>query len=268
MKVKPDASAPPRQKASANSHWGQNGQPAGPAADNCPDSGHRDIDKNPLKSTDKTWHASCVVLGKRSKDQIETDWMLNKNKKDQIVLARPESVYYLTTTPLLTNTKQDLAMNTKTLAIAIALAAGSAFASSVQAAPAIVTFDTVQVRPSADQIAQAEVERTSSIPTLAVVEVRPTAGLIADYRAELAANRRVTTLAAVEVRPTAEQRQALAAEQTRDRGYVATFTAAATAVANEVIINLPTLQVRPSAADLQALALDTAAAAASTLIRQ
>mgnify|MGYP006189043475 CR=1 FL=1 len=118
-------------------------------------------------------------------------------------------------------------MNTKTLAIAIALAAGSAFASSVQAAPAIVTLDTVQVRPSADQIAQAEVERTSSIPTLAVVEVRPTAGLIADYRAELAANRRVTTLAAVEVRPTAEQRQALAAEQTRDRGYVATFTAAA-----------------------------------------
>jgi len=35
-----------------------------------------------------------------------------------------------------------------------------------------------------------------------------------------------------------------------------------------VIINLPTLQVRPSAADLQALALETAAAAASTLIRQ
>ena len=199
-------------------------------------------------------------------DQTETDWMLNKNKKVEIVLASPESVYYLTTTPLLTNTKQDLAMNTKTLAIAIA--AGSAFASSVQAAPAIVTFDTVQVRPSADQIAQAEVERTSSIPTLAVVEVRPTAGMIADYRAELTANRRVTTLAAVEVRPTAEQRQALAAEQRNDRGYVATFTAAATAVANEVIINLPTLQVRPSAADLQALALETAAAAASTLIRQ
>jgi len=213
-----------------------------------------------------------LVLGEGSKDQTQTDWMLNRNKKVEIVLARPESVYYLTTTPLLTNTKQDLAMNTKTLAIAIALAAGSAFASSVQAAPAIVTLDTVQVRPSADQIAQAEVERTSSIPTLAVVEVRPTAGLIAEYRAELTATRRVTTLAAVEVRPTAEQRQALAAEQRNDRGYVATFTAAATAVANEVIINLPTLQVRPSPADLQALALETAAAAASTaastLIRQ
>lgn len=215
----------------------------------------------------KSWHATCLVHGKGNKDQAETDWMLNNNKNSEIVLARPESVYYLTTTPLLTNTKQDLAMNTKTLAIAIAFAAGSAFASSVQAAPAIVTLDTVQVRPSADQIAQAEVERASNIPTLAVVEVRPTAGLIAEYRAELAANRRVTTLAAVEVRPTAEQRQALAAEQTNDRGYVATFTAAATAVANEVIINLPTLQVRPSAADLQALALETAAAA-TTLIRQ
>lgn len=216
----------------------------------------------------KSWHATCLVHGKGNKDQTETDWMLNNNKNSEIVLARPESVYYLTTTPPLTNTKQDLAMNTKTLAIAIAFAAGSAFASSVQAAPAIVTLDTVQVRPSADQIAQAEVERASNIPTLAVVEVRPTAGLIAEYRAELAANRRVTTLAAVEVRPTAEQRQALAAEQTNDRGYVATFTAAATAVANEVIINLPTLQVRPSAADLQALALETAAAAATTLIRQ
>lgn len=207
-------------------------------------------------------------MARENKDQTETDWMLNNNKNSEIILASPESVYYLTTTPLITSTKQDLAMNTKTLAIAIAFAAGSAFASSVQAAPAIVTLDTVQVRPSADQIAQAEVERTSDIPTLAVVEVRPTAGLIAEYRAELAANRRVTTLAAVEVRPTAEQRQALAAEQTNDRGYVATFTAAATAVANEVIINLPTLQVRPSAADLQALALETAAAAATTLIRQ
>ncbi len=216
----------------------------------------------------KSWRATCLVHGKGNKDQTETDWMLNNNKNSEIILASPESVYYLTTTPLITNTKQDLAMNTKTLAIAIAFAAGSAFASSVQAAPAIVTLDTVQVRPSADQIAQAEVERTSDIPTLAVVEVRPTAGLIAEYRAELAANRRVTTLAAVEVRPTAEQRQALAAEQTNDRGYVATFTAAATAVANEVIINLPTLQVRPSAADLQALALETAAAAATTLIRQ
>ena len=148
-------------------------------------------------------------------------------------------------------------MNTKTLAIAIALAAGSAFASNVQAA-SITTLETVQVRPSADQIDQAEVERNSAIPTLALVEVRPTAGLIADDRAELAGSRHVTTLASVEVRPTAEQRQALAAEQVNGRDYVATLTAAATAVAHDVIVNLPALQVRPSAADLQALALETA----------
>lgn len=149
-------------------------------------------------------------------------------------------------------------MNTKIIALAIAIAAGSSFASSAHAAPAIVNFDTLQVRPSADQIAQAAVERNSAIPTLAVVEVRPTAGLIAEYQAEQIAAQRVTTLAAVEVRPTAEQRQALAAEQNSDRGYVATLAAVATAVANEVIINLPTLQVRPSPSDLQALAIETA----------
>ena len=55
----------------------------------------------------KSWHATCLVHGKGNKDQTETDWMLNKNKKVEIVLASPESVYYLTTTPLLTNTKQD-----------------------------------------------------------------------------------------------------------------------------------------------------------------
>lgn len=147
-------------------------------------------------------------------------------------------------------------MNTKTLAIALALAAGTAFASNVQAA-AITTLDTVQVRPSADQIAQGELERNSAIPTLSLVEVRPGAGLIADYRADLAAGH-ITTLAAIDVRPTAEQRLALAAEQA-SRRYVATLTAAATAVAHEVIINLPALQVRPSAADVQALALETAA---------
>ena len=154
-------------------------------------------------------------------------------------------------------------MNTKTIAIAIALAAGSAFVSNVHAASAITTLETVQVRPSADQLAQAEWERNSAIPTLALVEVRPTAGQIAEYRQELADSRRVTTLAAVEVRPTAEQREALAAEQDSRRDYMGTFAAAATAVASEVIINLPALQVRPSPNDLQAFAVD----AASVLVR-
>lgn len=121
-------------------------------------------------------------------------------------------------------------MNTKTIAIAIALAAGSAFVSNVHAASAITTLPTVQVRPAADQLAQAEVERTSSIPTLAMVEVRPTAGQIAEYRAELASSQRVTTLAAVEVRPTAEQREALAAEQdTRSTDYMGALASAARA---------------------------------------
>jgi hypothetical protein len=154
-------------------------------------------------------------------------------------------------------------MNTKTLAIAIALAAGSAFVSNVHAASAITTLDAVQVRPSADQIAQADVERTSAIPTLALVEVRPGAGQIAEYRNALADSRRVTTLASVEVRPSVEQREALAAEQNDRRDYVSALTAAATAVARDVIINLPTLQVRPSPNDLQALAMETA----SVLVR-
>ena len=155
-------------------------------------------------------------------------------------------------------------MNTKTIAIAIALAAGSAFVSNVHAASAITTLQTVQVRPSADQLAQAEVERTSSIPTLALVEVRPTAGQIAEYRAELADSRRVTTLAAVEVRPTAEQREALAAEQNdRSTDYMGALASAAGTIARDVIINLPTLQVRPSPNDLQAFAVETA----SVLVR-
>jgi len=38
--------------------------------------------------------------------QIKNDWMLNKSRDLKIFLASPESVYYLTTTPPLTNTKQ------------------------------------------------------------------------------------------------------------------------------------------------------------------
>jgi len=38
--------------------------------------------------------------------QIQNDWMLNKERKLKIFLASPELVFYLTTTPPLTNTKQ------------------------------------------------------------------------------------------------------------------------------------------------------------------
>ena len=46
-------------------------------------------------------------------------------------------------------------MNAKSLALAIALVASTGFVSSVQASD-IVTLETVQVRPSADQLVQAQ----------------------------------------------------------------------------------------------------------------
>lgn len=150
-------------------------------------------------------------------------------------------------------------MNTKTIAIAIALIAGTAVVSPVLAASTITTLQTVQVRPDAEQLAQQAWEQASGIPTLAAVQVRPGAELQAAAPAAAAA---VTTLAAVLVRPSLEQRVALAAELEAER-YAARLTAAATSVAHNVIVNLPVMQVRPSAADLQALAVETA----SVLVR-
>lgn len=118
-------------------------------------------------------------------------------------------------------------MNAKSLAFAIALIAGTGFASTVQASD-IVTLDTVQVRPSADQLAQAQLEATSSIPTLAAVQVRPTVGQIVELMAEQAASQLaaatpivsvanwVVSLPAVTVRPDVQQVQALAAELAAD----------------------------------------------------
>ncbi|MGN7768401.1 hypothetical protein ACTJJM_12985 [Stenotrophomonas sp. 22692] len=152
-------------------------------------------------------------------------------------------------------------MNVKTIAIAIALIAGTAVVSSVQASESIKTLSTVQVRPAADQLAQQAWEQASGIPTLATVEVRPSADQLAErsgyVAAPVAAAMPITTLASVEVRPSLEQRVALAAELEAQR-YAATLAAAATNVAHSVIVNLPALQVRPSAADLQALATETA----------
>ncbi|WP_449468108.1 hypothetical protein [Stenotrophomonas humi] len=114
-------------------------------------------------------------------------------------------------------------MNAKSLAFAIALVAGTGFASNVQASD-IVTLETVQVRPSADQLIQAQHEATSSIPTLAAVQVRPTVGQIVELMAEQAATQLaaaspianvanwVVSLPAVTVRPDVQQMQALAAE--------------------------------------------------------
>ena len=120
-------------------------------------------------------------------------------------------------------------MNTQSIAFALAFAAAG-FASASQAAD-IVTLQTVQVRPSADQLAQAELERNSSIPTLAAVQVRPTVGQIVELAAERTAARLVesspmaiganvgewmVSLPAITVRPDARLLQELAAELAAD----------------------------------------------------
>ncbi|GHH54294.1 MULTISPECIES: hypothetical protein [Gammaproteobacteria] len=144
-------------------------------------------------------------------------------------------------------------MNTKSLSAAIAFAAGSVLASMTAHATPITTLDTVQVRPSAEQIAQREHERTSPIPTLAAVQVRPSAEQVAEYEAGL----RVVTLAAVEVRPSAEQRAELLASresgETASNALTAEASAAVAELVGQVIVNLPKPRLLPSPLDLRAL---------------
>ena len=147
-------------------------------------------------------------------------------------------------------------MNTKILALAIALIAGTVVGAPAQAAGSLVTLPAVQVRPADDQIAQQLLERTSDIATLAAVQVRPSADQLAE-RDGPAVAMSITTLASVQVRPTLEQRVALMAEQQAGQ-YAAVLAAAATTLARDVIVNLPVVQVRPSASEMQALAVDTA----------
>lgn len=145
-------------------------------------------------------------------------------------------------------------MNTKSLSFAIALAAGSLFGSMSAQAANLTTLDAVQVRPSADQLAQREHELHSDIPTLSAVQVRPTVGQILELQAEQAAQDRVVTLASVQVRPSAEQRAEL------DRGTASIADAEAgtegkalAALIGQVIINLPVPHLQPSPAQLEAL---------------
>ena len=117
-------------------------------------------------------------------------------------------------------------MNTKSIVIALAIAASASFANAAQAAD-IVTLETVQVRPSADQLAQAGHERSSTIPTLSLVQVRPNVGQIVELAAEQAAMRLVASssaalgagvgqwvasLPAITVHPDTQQVQAMAAQ--------------------------------------------------------
>ncbi|HVJ38669.1 MAG TPA: hypothetical protein VM687_12805 [Stenotrophomonas sp.] len=145
-------------------------------------------------------------------------------------------------------------MNTKTLSFAIALAAGSLFGSMSAQAANPTTLDTVQVRPSAEQLAQQEYELHSDIPTLSAVQVRPTVGQILELQAERAAQDRVLTLASVQVRPSAEQRAEF------DRGTASVANADAgnesdvlVALIGQVIVNLPVPHLQPSPAQLEAL---------------
>lgn len=118
-------------------------------------------------------------------------------------------------------------MKTTTLLLTAAIAA--LFAAPSFAAAQITTLETVQVRPSADQIAQRNVEQTSGIATLAAVQVRPSAEQIAQRDAELSSG--ITTLAAVQVRPSAEQ--------VAERNFAQ--------AAGQHVVTLATVQVRPDA---------------------
>ncbi|MBB6368715.1 hypothetical protein FHR56_003896 [Xanthomonas sacchari] len=118
-------------------------------------------------------------------------------------------------------------MKTTTLLLTAAIAA--LFAAPSFAATQIATLDTLQVRPSAEQIAQRNVEQTSGIATLPAVQVRPSAEQIAQREAELSSH--IATLAAVQVRPSAEQLAERDLEQ----------------AAGQHVVTLATVQVRPDA---------------------
>jgi hypothetical protein len=92
----------------------------------------------------------------------------------------------------------------KTASFALTFAIAALLAAPATAAPASTTLATVQVRPSAEQIAQRTFERNSGIATLASVQVRPSAEQIAQRDAEQATRQRVVTLATLQVRPNAD----------------------------------------------------------------
>lgn len=124
-------------------------------------------------------------------------------------------------------------MNPKTFALALALSAG--LTSLAHAAP-VTTLDTVQVRPSADQTAQAQWEAASDIPTLAAVQVRPGPELTATAPT-------IVTLAAVQVRPDAELHAALAAEAAADQQQYLVSIAGLAAQLRQLALATPVLQL-------------------------
>ncbi|QNH10860.1 hypothetical protein HEP73_00270 [Xanthomonas sp. GW] len=116
----------------------------------------------------------------------------------------------------------------KTASFALTFAIAALLAAPAIAAPT-ATLDSVQVRPSAEQIAQRTFERNSGIATLTAVQVRPSAEQLAQRDAELSS--RIATLASVQVRPSAEQIAQRATEQ----------------ATSPRVVTLTAVQVRPSA---------------------
>ena len=117
----------------------------------------------------------------------------------------------------------------KSFLLTSAIALG--LASNVASAAAPATLPTVEVRPSAEQIAERNAARVVSLPA---VQVRPSAEQVAWHQAQ----QQVVTLATVQVRPSLAQR-----------------------AQREAVVTLATVQVRPSAAQVAALRLATAAEA-------
>ena len=116
----------------------------------------------------------------------------------------------------------------KTASFALTFAIAALLAAPAIAAPT-ATLDSVQVRPSAEQIAQRTFERNSGIATLTAVQVRPSAEQLAQRDAELSS--RIATLASVQVRPSAEQIAQRATEQ----------------ATSPRVVTLAAVQVRPGA---------------------
>ena len=116
----------------------------------------------------------------------------------------------------------------KTASFALTFAIAALLAAPAIAAPTAI-LDSVQVRPSAEQIAQRTFERNSGIATLTAVQVRPSAEQLAQRDAELSS--RIATLASVQVRPSAEQIAQRATEQ----------------ATSQRVVTLAAVQVRPSA---------------------
>ncbi|GAE55300.1 hypothetical protein XPR_1935, partial [Xanthomonas arboricola pv. pruni MAFF 301420] len=119
----------------------------------------------------------------------------------------------------------------------------------------LTTLDTVQVRPSADQIAQAGAGAQQRHPypgRRAGASVGRAAGcaLAAEQ-----AGPRILTLAAVQVRPSADQRADLVTRNAAASAQSTSGQAAAAigALMGQVIVNLPVPQLQPSPVELEAL---------------